>query len=80
VAEEAIPMPAEFVTADVKSEVALLADTRVRFRHRQTQFSSWQKLIDVDLEIRIALGRPLSAELQAEVGRLTSRLRTLDPH
>jgi len=77
-------MPVEFVAADVKSEVALLAgmlgDTRVRFRHRQTQFSSWQKLIDVDLEIRIALARPLSAELQLEVRRLTARLRTLDPH
>ena len=43
-------MPVEFVVADLKSEVALLAemlgDTRVRFRHRETQVASWQKLID----------------------------------
>jgi len=77
-------MPAPFVEADLKNEVAalaaLLGDTRVRFRHRETQFASWQKLIDVDLQIRIALVRPLSAELQLEVRRLTARLRALDPH
>lgn len=77
-------MPVEFVVADVKRDVALLAqllgDTRVRFRHRETQFASAQKLIDVDLEIRGALVRPLSAELQLEVRRLTARLRALDPH
>lgn len=77
-------MPAGFVEADLKGEVAslteLLGDTRVRFRHRETQFSSWQKLIDVDLQIRIALARPLSADLQLEVRRLTARLRALDPH
>jgi len=77
-------MPAEFVEADLKSEVAslteLLGDTRVRFRHRETQFASWQKLIDVDLQIRLALARPLSAELQLEIRRLTARLRSLDPH
>jgi hypothetical protein len=77
-------MPTGFVEAELKSEVAslaeLLGDTRVRFRHRETQFASWQKLIDVDLQIRIALARPLSAELQLEVRRLMTRLRTLDPH
>ena len=77
-------MPVEFALADLTSEVALLAemlgDTRVRFRHRETQFASSQKLIDVDLEIRIALARPLSAELQLEVRRLKERLRVLDPH
>lgn len=77
-------MPAGFVEADLKGEVAslteMLGDTRVRFRHRETQFSSWQKLIDVDLQIRIALARPLSADLQLEVRRLTARLRALDPH
>ena len=77
-------MPVEFVEAELKSEVAalaeLLGDTRVRFRQHETQFTSWHKLIDVDLEIRIALGRPLSAELQLEVRRLTARLRALDPH
>jgi hypothetical protein len=82
--EEGTPMPLAFIEADLKSEVALLAellgDTRVRFRHRETQFASWQKLIDVDLQVRIALVRPLSAELQLEVRRLTARLRTLDPH
>ncbi len=82
--EEGTPMPLAFIEADLKSEVALLAellgDTRVRFRHRETQFASWQKLIDVDLQVRIALVRPLSAELQLEVRRLTARLRALDPH
>ena len=76
-------MPAGFIEADLKSEVAslagLLGDTRVRFRHRETPVASWQKLIDVDLEIRIALARPLSAELQLEVRRLMARLRMLDP-
>jgi hypothetical protein len=52
----------------------------VRFRRRETQFASWRKLIDVDLQIRIALARPPSAELQLEVRRLTARLRALDPH
>jgi hypothetical protein len=77
-------MPVKFVEADLKSEVAVLAgllgDTRLRFRHRETQFASWHTLIDVDLEIRIALARPLSAELQLEVRRLTARPRSLDPH
>ena len=77
-------MPAEFVEADLKGEVALLArllgDTRVRFHHRETQLASLQKLTDVDLEIRTALARPLSAELQLEVRRLTALLRALDPH
>jgi hypothetical protein len=77
-------MPVEFVMTELKSELALLAemlgDTRVRFRHRETRFASWQKLVDVDLEIRIALARPLSAPLQLEVRRLTARLRELDPH
>jgi hypothetical protein len=39
-----------------------------------------QKLIDVDLEIRNALARPLSAELHLDVRRLLACLRTLDPH
>jgi hypothetical protein len=75
---------AEFVEADLKREIAslgvLLGDTRVRFRHRETPFASWQKLVDVDLEIRNALRRPLSAELQLEVRQLTARLGVLDPH
>jgi hypothetical protein len=82
--KEAEPMPPEFVEADLKNEVAslaeLLGDTRVRFRRRETQFASWHNLIDVDLQIRIALARPLSAELQLEIRRLTARLRALDPH
>jgi hypothetical protein len=52
----------------------------MRFRHRQTPFASSQKLIDVDLEIRNALARPPSPELQLEVQRLTARLRQIDPH
>lgn len=78
-----VPMPAAFVEADLKREVAslaaLLGDTRVRFHHRQTQPASLQKLIDVDLEIRNAIARPLSAELQLEVRGLMKRLRALDP-
>jgi hypothetical protein len=77
-------MATEFVQADLKSEVAsldaLLGDTRVRLRRGETGFASSQKLIDLDLEIRNALQRPLSAELQLEVRRLTARLRALDPH
>lgn len=77
-------MPAEFVQADLRTEVAslaeLLGDTRVRFRRRETRFASWHQLIDVDLQIRAALARPLSAELQLEVRRLAARLRALDPH
>jgi hypothetical protein len=35
---------------------------------------------EADLEIRNALARPLSAELQLDVRRLLARLRALDPH
>jgi hypothetical protein len=77
-------MPAEFVEADLSREIGtlreLLGDTRVRFRHRETHFASGRNLIDVDLEIRLALARPLSAELHLDVRRLTARLRALDPH
>jgi hypothetical protein len=77
-------MPAELGEGDLKREVAsldeLLGETRVRFRNRQTPFASAQKLIEVDQEIRDALKRPLSPELQVEVRRLLSRLRLLDPH
>ena len=77
-------VPTEFVEADLKSEIAsldqLLGDTRVRFRRGETGFASSQKLIDLDLEIRNALQRPLSPDLQLEVRRLTARLRALDPH
>lgn len=68
--------------ADLKREFLrldqMLGDTRVRYR--QTQFASSQKLIDLDLEIRNALARPLSAELDLEVRYLMERLRALDPH
>src|SRR5205085_11028537 len=71
-------------TTDLKRELLLLdellGDTRVRFRQGKTHFASAQDLIDVDLEIRTALARPLSAELQLEVQRLLARLRALDPH
>jgi hypothetical protein len=74
----------ELIEADLKREVAsldaLLGDTRVRFRHRQTPFASSQKLIELDLEIRNALAGPYSAALQLEVRRLTARVRALDPH
>ena len=77
-------MPTGFVEADLKSEVAsldeLLRVTRVRFRRGETGFASSQKLIDVDQEIRNALARPHTAELQLDVSRLLARLRALDPH
>jgi hypothetical protein len=77
-------MPPDFVEADLSREILtlreLLGDTRVRFRHGETHSASWQRLIDMDLEIRLALARPLSAELQLDVRRLTARLRALDPH
>jgi hypothetical protein len=70
--------------ADLKQELLLLqellGDTRVRFRRGKTQFASARKLIDIDAEIRNALARPLSAELQLDVRRLLERLRALDPH
>ena len=76
--------PTDVQKADLKRELLrlgeLLGDTRVRFRHGQTQFASFEKLVDVDLEIRNALARPLSAELQLDVRRLLARLRALDPH
>jgi hypothetical protein len=76
--------PTEVQQADLKRELLqlheLLGDTRVRFRHGQTQLASLEKLIDVDREIRDALARPLSAELQLDVRRLLARLRALDPH
>ena len=73
-----------FVEADLKREVAelgaLLGDTRMRFHFRKTPFASTEQLTDVDQEIRGALARPLSDELQVEVRRLAARLRALDPH
>ena len=76
-------VPAEFDEADLKREVAslttLLGDTRMRYHHRQTQWASAQPLMEVDREIREALARPLSAQLQVEVRNLMARLRALDP-
>jgi len=70
--------------ADLKRELLrldeMLGDTRVRYRQRHTRVASSQKLIDLDLEIRDALARPPSAELQLEVRRLIERLLALDPH
>ena len=76
--------PAQLDEAELKRELGsldeLLGNTRVRFRHRQTPFASSQKLSDVDLQVRNALARPLSAELQLDVRRLIARLHTFDPH
>ncbi len=76
--------PTQLQEAELKRELLLLdkllGDTRVRFRHGETQLAASQKLIDVDLEIRNALARPLSTELQLDVRRLLARLRALDPH
>jgi hypothetical protein len=81
---EVILEPAPLHEADLKSELLsldrLLGDTRVRYRQRKTKFASSQDLIDVDLEIREALKRPFSPELQLDVRRLMARLRALDPH
>ena len=77
-------MQAAFIETDLKREVASLAEmlgeTRVRFRRRQTPYASSEKLVDLDREIRSALARPLTAELELEVRRLTASLRALDPH
>ena len=76
--------PTQLHEGDLKSELLmldrLLGDTRVRYRQRKTKFASSEQLIDVDLEIRDALKRPLSPELQLEVRRLMARLSALDPH
>ncbi len=76
--------PTQLDDADLKQELLLLnqllGETRVRFRHGKTQFASARKLIDIDAEIRNALARPLSTELQLDVRRLMARLRALDPH
>jgi hypothetical protein len=70
--------------ADLRREMASLSerlgDMRMRYRHRQTPFAATQQLIEVDREIRDALSRPLSSELQVEVRRLAARLIALDPH
>ena len=58
----------------------MLGDTRVRYHQRKTRFANSQDLIEVDLEIRNALARQLSTDLQIEVRRLLARLRALDPH
>jgi hypothetical protein len=77
-------MPEEFVEADLKNEIAslghLLGDARVRFRLGRPTYAMSQKLIDLDLEIRNALALPLSAGLQLELRRLTTRLHAIDPH
>jgi hypothetical protein len=57
----------------------LLGDTRVRYRFHKTPFNSAEALIEVDQQVRDALVSPESPELQAEVRRLTARLRELDP-
>jgi hypothetical protein len=76
--------PTQLHEGDLKSELLmldrLLGDTRVRYRQRKTKFASSEQLIDVDREIRDALTRPPSPELQLDVRRLTARLRALDPH
>ena len=70
--------------ADLEGELLvldqLLGETRARFRAGKTQYASLRKLIDIDLDIRDALARPLSAELELDVRRLLARLRALDPH
>jgi len=76
--------PAQLHEGDLRNDLLLLdrllGDTRVRYRQRKTKFASSQDLIDVDSEIRDALKRPLSLELQLDVRRLMARLRALDPH
>lgn len=65
--------------ADLEVLKTLRGDTRMRFHHRQTAIRSRDALIDLEPEIRDALLRPPSPELQAEVTRLIARLRALDP-
>ena len=68
------------LTDDLRILDQLLGDTRSRFHRRLTPFASSEPLIDLDLQIRQARGRPRSPELQSEIRRLTARLRALDPH
>ena len=72
-----------FVESELKREVeelgTLLGDTRLRFHYRKTPFASTEELTTVDREIKSALARPPSDELQLEVRRLAARLRALDP-
>ena len=76
-------MPADFDEAQLKNELAalasLLGDTRVRYRHGQTQFASAQVLTELDRDIRSVLLQPLSNALQLEVRRLSARLHEIDP-
>jgi hypothetical protein len=58
----------------------LLGDTRARFHKRLTPFTSSERLIALDGEIREALASAHSPALQIEVRRLTGQLRALDPH
>ena len=73
-------MATEIEEAELKREIAslrhLLGETRARYHQRRTPFASSEQLMEVDLEIRNALG---AAPSQAEVRRLTARLRSLDP-
>ena len=68
------------LTDDLRILDQMLGDTRSRFHRRLTPFASSERLIELDLEIRQARERPRSPELQAELRRLTARLRALDPH
>jgi hypothetical protein len=77
-------VPAQFDEAALRGEASalatLLGDTRVRYRHRKTPFLASEKLIDLDLQIRDALGLPPSSAAQLEIRRLSARLHALDPH
>ena len=70
-------------TADLEREIlalsTLLGEARMRYHLRKTPQASFEKLSELDFEIREALVKPHSPELQVDVRRLTARLRALAP-
>ena len=70
-------------TAELEQEIlalnALLGEARMTYHLRRTPQASFEELSELDFEIRQALARPLSRELQLDVQRLSARLRALNP-
>ncbi len=76
---DAAPVDAQ-LASEMRALGELLGDTRARFHKRLTPFTSSERLITLDGEIRAAMASAHSPALQIEVRRLTGQLRALDPH
>jgi hypothetical protein len=74
-----MPQPDANPQSELRLLEQLLGDTRVRYRHNRTPFAVAERLTELDGEIRAALARPPSPELELEAHRLIGRLRALDP-